>query len=81
MATKKYRHGPTAKKPKTATKLFALREDRGITRQEVVDATGVPYTTLTRLEHGSSETVNLRYVNILANYYGQPLDVRHLLGI
>ncbi len=63
------------------TKLQKIREDRGETRFAVVQATGVPYTTLTRLEERASDTINIRHLRTLADYYGQPLDVGHLLGV
>lgn len=64
-----------------ATKLQELREDRGLTRWKVAKETGVPYNTLKRLEERASDQVNLAFLKTLADYYGQPLDVRHLLGV
>lgn len=64
-----------------ATKLEELRAEKGVTKLAVAEATGIPYTTLGRLERGDTERVNLKYLKILADYYGQPLDVRHLLGV
>lgn len=63
------------------TKLQQIREDRGETRYSVAAATKVPYSTLTRLEERASDNVNLAHLKTLADYYGQPLDVRHLLGL
>lgn len=64
-----------------ATRLQELREEQGLTRYEVAKRTGVPYNTLKRLEMLESETVNLGHLKTLANFYRQPLDVRHLLGV
>jgi transcriptional regulator with XRE-family HTH domain len=64
-----------------ATKLQELREEKGMTRQEVSKATGIPYNTLKRLEMRESDLVNLENLSTLATFYGQPLDVRHLLGV
>jgi transcriptional regulator with XRE-family HTH domain len=63
------------------TRLEQLRIDRGEDRQTVSRATGVPYSTLIRLEENASTKVNLTYLRALADYYGQPLDVVHLLGV
>jgi transcriptional regulator with XRE-family HTH domain len=63
------------------TKLQTIREDRGETRFLVAKETGVPYSTLTRLEERASDNINLAHLKTLADYYGQPLDVRHLLGV
>lgn len=63
------------------TKLEELRAEKGVTKMAVAEATGIPYTTLGRLERGETERVNLQYLKVLAEYYGQPLDVRHLLGV
>jgi len=63
------------------TKLEELRAQKGVTRLEVAAATGIPYTTLRRLELGMTDRVNLQFLKTLAEYYGQPLDVRHLLGV
>ena len=64
-----------------ATKLQMIREERGEDRQTVSKATGVPYNTLKRLELRASDTINIRHLRTLADYYGQPLDVGHLLGV
>ncbi len=63
------------------TNLQKIRQDRGESRYRVARETGVPYTTLTRLEERASDTINLAHLKSLADYYGQPLDVRHLLGV
>lgn len=74
--------GKTARRPKSATILFDLRIQKGVTRQTAAKATGVPYTTLGRLEQGTFEDhINLSHLRALARYYNQPLDVRHLLGV
>jgi hypothetical protein len=64
-----------------ATRLEQLRFDRGEDRQTVSKATGIPYNSLKRLETRISNTVNLAHLGTLAEYYGQPLDVRHLLEL
>ncbi len=63
------------------TNLQKIREDRGESRYRVAAETGVPYTTLTRLEERASDTINLAHLKKLADYYGQAFDVRHLLGV
>lgn len=69
-------------RPDSATTLYDLREEKGVTRQVVAQATGVPYATLTRLEKGTfNDVVNLGQLRALAEYYRQPLDVRHLLSL
>lgn len=64
-----------------ATKLKELREERNETKLAVSKATGVPYTSLTRLEEGMNTAVNLQHLKALAAHYNQPLDVQHLLGV
>ncbi len=64
-----------------ATRLKKLREERKQTKQTVSKATGVPYTSLTRIEEGVTNSINLTHLKALASYYDQPLDVRHLLGV
>jgi len=63
------------------TNLEKIRVEKGLTRKDVAVATGVPYNTLKRLELRSSDQVNIQYLKRLADYYNQPLDVQHLLGV
>lgn len=64
-----------------STNLEKIRVEKGLTRKDVSVATGVPYNTLKRLELRSSDQVNIQYLKRLADYYNQPLDVAHLLGV
>jgi transcriptional regulator with XRE-family HTH domain len=64
-----------------ATKLQQIREERKLTRYQVAKATGLAYNTVKRLEVNAGDAVNLVNLKVLADFYGQPLDVRHLLGV
>lgn len=63
------------------TRLMAIRLKRGETRQKVSKYTGVPYSTLKRLELRSSDLINVRYLRDLCDYYDEPFDVAKLLGV
>ena len=45
------------------TKLAALRVEKGVTQQEMADATGISTATYWRLEHGHIEDPPIRLLN------------------
>jgi transcriptional regulator with XRE-family HTH domain len=61
------------------TRLKLLRYERGLTRAEVVAATGVPLGTLQKLEDGHSSEPTAPVAKKLADFY--ELTVAQLLGL
>jgi len=62
-----------------STKLFEIRVKRGVSRQRVSRDTGIPYSTLERLEKGIGDRVNLVHLRKLAEYYGAEFNVKEML--
>ena len=50
----------------TALRLKYWRERRGLTEVELADASGIPLTTISRLERGYTRTVELDMLDRLA---------------
>lgn len=58
---------------KTRSALEQARRSRRLSRYAVANATGVPYTTLRRLEAGGERAV-LQHLAALARFYQVPLE-------
>lgn len=59
-------------------KLRRLREERGLTRRQVEDGTGVSQTNLWRIESGDIENSRIGTVKVLADFYG--VTVAEIIG-
>ena len=66
------------KPKKRATKLgnflFELREKRGLTIQEIADKTGLPKSTISKWELGTTVPNSVRVLQKLARFYGIPFE-------
>lgn len=53
-------------------KLRSIREQYGLTRRQVEDATGISQANIARLENGSGARIET--VRKLADFYGVPIE-------
>lgn len=67
------------REPRRLTYLEMLRWDRGLTRQEVAEYTGVSVGTVRSMELGGVEQPSPKVAKALANFYG--ITVAELLGV
>jgi len=49
--------------------MLRIRKRSGLSRYRVSKDTGIPYSTLQRMEYEDSDWINIRYLKRLASYY------------
>lgn len=57
------------------TRLAEIRKKRGLSTYAVAKATGIPRTTLRRMEAGTSPVINRDYVRTLYAFYDYEVDL------
>lgn len=67
-------YAPEKNKMESALALLEAREEAGLTQAKLAEKSGVPKTTIVRIENGSNTTIET--LTKLANALGRPLTLR-----
>ncbi|BAN74257.1 MULTISPECIES: helix-turn-helix transcriptional regulator [Lacticaseibacillus] len=67
-------YAPEKNKMASALALLEAREEAGLTQAKLAEKSGVPKTTIVRIENGSNTTIET--LTKLANALGRPLTLR-----
>jgi len=60
-------------------RIGALRRERGLTQQQLATASGIPLTTIQKLENGTNRIINARAITVLALAKALGLTMEELL--